>query len=196
MRAVEIETEYSGRLEERRDPDGDFYGTVRFLLGLTAVFLAFVAIFTNVLIGVRVSGDSMNPTLHSGDYLFIYAWGEPDYGDIVVFEHGNEEYIKRVVGLPGDTVWAEDGVLWRAGADGQPHMVEEPYIIEGWTGDIRPTEVPEGCMYVLGDNRVNSTDSRSFGPVDMELLSGVVTGWSLSARSSITRIMDFITFRW
>ena len=51
-------------------------------------------------------------------------------------------------------------------------------------------------MYVLGDNRVNSTDSRSFGPVDMELLSGVVTGWSLSARSSITRIMDFITFRW
>ena len=48
MRAVEIETEYSERLEERRDPDGDFYGTVRFLLGLTAVFLAFVAIFTNV----------------------------------------------------------------------------------------------------------------------------------------------------
>ena len=196
MRAVEIETEYSERLEERRDPDGDFYGTVRFLWGLTAVFLAFVAIFTNVLIGVRVSGDSMNPTLHGGDYLFIYAWGEPDYGDIVVFEHGNEEYIKRVVGLPGDTVWAEDGVLRRAGADGQPHTVEEPYIIEGWTGDIRPTEVPEGCMYVLGDNRVNSTDSRSFGPVDMELLSGVVTGWSLSARSSITRIMDFITFRW
>ena len=96
MRAVEIETEYSGRREERRDPDGDFYGTVRFLLGLTAVFLAFVAIFTNVLIGVRVSGDSMNPTLHGGDYLFIYAWGEPDYGDIVVFEHGNEEYINHI----------------------------------------------------------------------------------------------------
>ena len=91
MRAVEIETEYSGRLEKRCDPDADFYGAVRFILGLTAVFLAFVAIFTNVLIGVRVSGDSMNPTLHSGDYLFIYAWGEPDYGDIVVFEHGNEE---------------------------------------------------------------------------------------------------------
>ncbi len=197
MRAVDIQTEYADELSRRRDPCGEYYSAVRFLLGLAVVFMACIAFFTNVLVGVRVSGESMSPTLHTGDYLFMYAWGEPDYGDIVVFDApAGSEYIKRVVGLPGDTLWAEDGVLYRAHAGGEAAAVEEPYVIAGWKGNIAVTVVPEGCMYVLGDNRADSEDSRFFGAVDMRKLRGVITGWSFSARGTITRIMDIFSFRW
>lgn len=206
MKAIQTGSEYADIIEKQRNPDRELYSMVRFLLGLTVAFLVFVNVFTHVLIGVRVSGPSMNPTLnggtlaadgryYGGNYLFVFAWGRPDYGDIVVFYNGHEECIKRVIGLPGDTVYAIDGVLWRARSGEEAEVVEEPYIIDGWTGNIKPVVVPEGCMYVLGDNRLNSTDSRSFGPVKISSTLGVVTDWSFAIRDFLTPIMNAITFQ-
>jgi len=116
-------------------------------------------------------GDDRN-----GDDL-VYPFHPPERGDIVVFDPpiggGNDKpYIKRVIGLPGETVTFDGGSVL---IDGQ--RLEEPYIEGGITEcPGRPgsceTKVPAGEIYVLGDNRDNSSDSRSFGPVDVDDIVG------------------------
>ncbi len=199
-------TDYSELLKNRHDTDGELYSMIKFVLILLTVFVLFAFTFTQVFIGVRVCGQSMNPTLYggelgsdgiyrNGDYLFVCTLSSPDYGDIVVFDSvdgaGNLEVIKRVVGLPGDRISAKDGILYRAHGDGEFTAVNEPYITEGWTGSFEEQIVPEGCFFVLGDNRLNSTDSRSYGPVPQERLLGVVTGSSVALKGIITGIVNF-----
>lgn len=195
----ETETIYSELLEDRRDPDRGMLSMFRFLCVLLLVFCVLLFVFTQVLIGVQVCGPSMNPTLYGGelasdgtyrggDYLFVYAFASPDYGDIVVFhsDEENEELIKRVIGLPGDTITARNGVLYRTSAEGDTVTVDEPYIADGWHGYIQPYTVPEGCIYVMGDNRNNSLDSRIFGAVEQDSVLGVVTGWSLACKEFLS----------
>lgn len=134
----------------------------------------------------RVEGASMDPTLQSGQYLLIdklsylrldnlpispllpesltrrgYLFGGPRRGDIVVFRSptmDHKEFIKRVVGLPGDEVRIVRGKLW---VNGQP--MDEPFIVHQATYDFplngRPLKVPPDHYFVLGDNRPNSSDS-------------------------------------
>jgi signal peptidase I len=122
--------------------------------------------------------ESMAPTLQAGDHVlvarFIYRFADPHRGDIVVFKgygSGNETVIKRVVGVAGDTVEIRDGVLYVNG-----ERQKEPYVNYRLTNAnfFGPQRVPEGRVFVMGDNRSNSRDSRSFGPVPEEGLLGRV----------------------
>ncbi len=129
--------------------------------GAIAVVLA-VLIITFVAQSFVVEGSSMEPSLHHGQRLlvnkFVYRFGPPDVGDVVVFRYpGNpsEDFIKRVVAVGGSEVEISQGHLY---LDGEP--LEEPYIKEPPAGEFGPVEVPEDKIFVLGDNRNNSKDSR------------------------------------
>jgi len=114
-----------------------------------------------------VKEHSMMPTLNENDYVFLskqsYTFGEPKYGDIVVFQsdlktaEGKEKrLIKRVIGLPGDVISIADGVVFR---NGQP--LDETYTLEQYTSTVMSDiTVPKDNLFVMGDNRQNSIDSR------------------------------------
>lgn len=131
---------------------------------------------------VRVYNISMQPTLHEGNLLVVnklaYKLGEPKRGDIIVFHYQgtvNEDYIKRVIGLPGDVVKIGDGIVR---VNGQ--VITEPYIAElpGYTGTWK---VPAGELFVLGDNRNHSSDSHDWGFVEQEWVVGraIIVYWPL-----------------
>lgn len=122
---------------------------------------------------IKIDGSSMEPSLHNGEFVIVsklnYRFGEPERGDVVVFDYPKnvtQEYIKRVVGLPGETVMIENGTVY---IDGQP--LQEPYVSEppAYQGTW---EVPRGSLFVLGDNRNNSSDSHDWGEVPKENLIG------------------------
>ena len=128
-----------------------------------------------------VQEHSMDDTLHNNDYLILwkmaYRSSEPSYGDIVVFKSNllddngkGKLLIKRVVAKSGDTIAVKDGYVYRNGK-----QLMETYTKDGYTnGGIDETVVPEGKLFLLGDNRVVSIDSRdpSVGFVDEDLLVG------------------------
>ncbi len=130
-----------------------------------------------------VKGYSMYPTIKEYDYLIInrmpYITKEPQYGDIVVFKTNQltvdgekKDLIKRVIGLPGDTIEILDGIVYRNG-----NALNEPYVYGGRTpGQMEAFEIHEGKIFVMGDNRPNSLDSRDsrVGEVSMSNIRGKV----------------------
>ena len=115
-----------------------------------------------------IEGDSMSPTLENDDVIEIHKGTYPEYHDIIVFNHDEDKYIKRVIGLPGDTIEIKDGNVYRNGImeeflsdeETNPYAVDEPIVVE------------EGHYFVLGDNRSSSYDSRMFGSVAQEDVIG------------------------
>jgi signal peptidase I len=148
----------------------------RFLLDiLETLVLAIVLYFgiNAVSARVRVDGFSMNPTLQDGEYILInklaYKLGEPMRGDIVVFVfpvNPEEDLIKRIIGLPGDTITVQDGVLSINGV-----VMDEPYInaAPAYNGTW---QVSAGELFVLGDNRNDSRDSHQWGLLPVENVIG------------------------
>jgi signal peptidase I len=121
----------------------------------------------------RVEGDSMRPTFHSDQYVLVdrvsYWMGQPQRGDIIVFRYpyaNDKDFIKRVIGLPGETVTIESGIVRINGV-----ALEEPYIVGGATYDYS-TVLGEDQYFVLGDNRNNSNDSHTWGGLDSEYIIG------------------------
>lgn len=124
-----------------------------------AAFLMFV-----VLINVKVPTGSMENTIMPGDRIMglrvVYWFDGPERGDIVVFKYPDDEsqkYIKRVVGLPGETVSIVNGEVY---INGQLNTEINSHIKEPMNGDFGPYEVPEDSYFMMGDNRNNSHDSR------------------------------------
>jgi len=133
------------------------------------LFLAINAISARI----RVDGSSMVPTLNDGQFVMVnrlvYKYSDPDHGDVVVFHYPRDpeqEYIKRIIGLPGDTVTIDNGYVYLNG-----QQLNEPYIAAS-TRTTGEWQVPGGHLFVLGDNRNNSQDSRNFGFVSMENVIG------------------------
>lgn len=159
----------------------------------------------------RVEGNSMTPTLHSEELLLVnkavywhtdsdsaisflaqgdagrnsdrYLFHAPEFGEVVVFEAPQDQasdYIKRVIGVPGDTIEILDGSVWRNGK-----RIEEPYtggtLTEVYQGESR-WEIPPDYLFVLGDNRLGSSDSRSWGlvPIDNVVGKAMFTYWPVS----------------
>lgn len=136
-----------------------------------------IALLINVFVGqaTRVEGQSMEPNLHSDQRLVVekvsYRFHGPQRFDVVVLKlpsQGEELLIKRVVGLPGETVEIHDGLVY---VNGLP--LDEPFVQGGtYPGRQGSVIVPPLHIYVLGDNRNHSNDSRSFGPVPIENVVG------------------------
>jgi len=143
---------------------------------IIAGILAFF-IITFVAQSFVVDGRSMVDTLHDGERLFvnkfIYRLHPPERGDIIVFTPKGapgQKYIKRVIGTPGDTVYIKDGLTYVNG-----EAIKEDYIPEKTLGDFGPYEVPKESVFVLGDNRNHSADSRFrniVGFVNYDSISG------------------------
>jgi signal peptidase I len=152
---------------------------VRFLREVLETVLPaiLIALLINVFVGqaTRVEGQSMEPNLHTNQRLVVekmsYRFHGPQRFDIVVLRlpnQGDDLLIKRVIGLPGETVEIRNGHVY---IDGQ--ALDEPFAV----GDTRPGRqssvvVPPLHVFVLGDNRNHSNDSRSFGPVPIENVIG------------------------
>ena len=140
------------------------------------IALVVVLIVTACVKPTIVSGKSMDDTLHNGNYLIVnklaYKFGEPEHGDIIVFDSGEEEHelwVKRVIGLPGDVIKTDGKTLYINDA-----KASEPYIKKGTMaqGEMKTWIVPEGAVFVMGDNRNNSTDSRIIGCVEDDTVVG------------------------
>jgi len=120
-----------------------------------------------------VEGASMEPTLHNGERILTekvsYRFKDPQRGDIIVLKSPSvRPYVKRVIGIAGDEVLIRDKKLYING-----ECIEERYIKEATLGDWGPYVVPEGKVFVLGDNRNNSNDSRrSVGYLDIKDIKG------------------------
>lgn len=144
-------------------------------LGMAVIIAVAVRIF--LFEPVKVDGHSMDNTLQNGEVMFVtkpeYLFGgSPERFDVVICHYpnrGNTNFVKRVVGLPGDTVAVADGMLYVNGT-----MYEEPYITHRPDYFLPPTQVPEGQYFVLGDNRSNSNDSHLVGPIDRDMIIGHV----------------------
>lgn len=126
-----------------------------------------------------VEGESMYPTFDSGDYLIVdelsYRLGEPERGDVVVFKYPNNPkvfYIKRVIGLPGETVSINEGVVSILKTNGTTITLEEPYVVAEDATYTEDTVVGAGEFFVMGDNRPRSSDSRVWGLLPEEDLMG------------------------
>lgn len=164
------------------------------MCGLASCAVVFVGLimYPFILGALIVTSRSMEPTLDVGDQVFInkfiYRFRQPHYGEIVLFQapdeiadkSGEDDYVKRVVGLPGDVMEVRpstvDGLgqirsaLYRNGT-----QIKEPYLAEPMTYFMRPVKVPPGKVFVLGDNRNESFDSHRWGPLDENRLIGMAT---------------------
>ena len=156
-------------------------GAYEWVQALVCSVLTVVLIFTFVVRIVRVSGESMRETLQDQDMLVVlnnWLCGAYEQGDIVILQrddfYGGEPIVKRVIATEGQTVDIDfdAGVVYVDGT-----ALEEPYTREPtWTqeGTEFPLTVPEGCIFVMGDNRNDSDDSRdsALGPVDARCVLG------------------------
>ncbi|MGI6094299.1 MAG: signal peptidase I [Lachnospiraceae bacterium] len=124
-----------------------------------------VYVVNNVLlINAQIPSESMEKTIMTGDRIFgnrlAYLNSKPERFDVVIFRYpDNEEqlFIKRVIGLPGETLNIIDGKVY---VDGSDTPLDDSFIPEAAVGSYGPYEVPEGCYFMLGDNRNYSKDSR------------------------------------
>lgn len=152
--------------------------------------LEFLVIAVLIVIPVRlfiaqpyiVSGASMDPTLKNGQYLIVdqlnYRFNEPERGDVIVFRYPaipTTFFLKRIVGLPQETVIIEDNVV-RIVNDANPEgrILDETYLVADDNGRDLTMKLLDNEYFVMGDNRPHSSDSRSWGPLQKDLIIGRV----------------------
>ena len=140
----------------------------------TLVLAAVMVLAINVFSArIRVDGVSMQPSFYQDDFVIVnklaYTLGDFERGDVVVFPYPRnpeEDYIKRVIGLPGDHVVIEDGLVMVNGV-----LLDEPYIAAAPRTDYE-VSVPDGDLFLMGDNRNSSSDSRVWGTLPLEDVIG------------------------
>lgn len=169
---------------------------MREVAGIVLVFLVVFLGLQFVLQSFRVQGTSMEPSFHNSEYLLVdklsYRFGSPERGDVVVFhnpDYPSELFIKRVVGLPGETVEIKGGLIYINGMEMEesPDLAAIPYS-EGYS-----ITVPSNHYFVIGDNRISTAGSHTFGPVPADYIVGKVwlcywpaSDWGLSPDYSVS----------
>ena len=147
-------------------------GTVNVLLVVAAVAVLVATLFLPIL---QVSGTSMEPTFEDGDIIVLFKSKRFETGELIAFHHSGKILIKRVIGVPGDYVTIDnDGNVFING-----EKLHEPYVNKKALGDCAiefPYQVPENSVFVLGDHRDISVDSRSaeIGPVKYDKIIGKI----------------------
>lgn len=171
--------------EEKTSVGKELFQWVLVIIG--AVILAFL-IDTFVIVNAQIPSGSMENTIMTGDRVFgnrlAYKFSDPKRFDIIIFKYPDDEsqlFIKRIIGLPGETVEIHDGNIYINGSD---TPLEDVDIKEPMEGSFGPYTVPEGCYFVMGDNRNNSRDSRywenTFVSEDEILGKAVLRYWPLN----------------
>lgn len=154
---------------------------LRELVETVVLTLVIFFLVRTVMQNYRIDGISMEPNFQNGQFLIInklsYKLGQPRRGDVIVFHYPRDpsrDFIKRVIGLPGQTVEVRSGQVI---IDGKP--IDEPYGPAPGSYDAPPTLVPPNDLFVLGDNRNNSSDSHSWGllPMDKVIGRAIVSYW-------------------
>ena len=195
---------------ERKRSKSVFIRTL--IIGLCVIIILFFeALFVTLYTGIYIVDGSMTPTLigadsptqSGGNYIYINTHAKPDYGDIVVVYNPNatasgiNKLIKRVVAFGGDTVEIKEGVLYVNDKEVTENYVSKennnPNIDKN---NYAKHEVAQGCMFLLGDNRDGSEDSRSkqYGDFPMKNLVGVVPDWSMRMKDVSTAFYTFFHY--
>lgn len=128
----------------------------------------------------EVVGNSMHPTYKNGEYLMAnkitYKFSQPQRGDVVIFKYSDtQDFIKRIIGTPGDTVMVKDGHYYINGELlNEDSYLDSSVITNGgsYIHEGQSITVPENEYFVSGDNRPNSSDSREFGPISIDRIKG------------------------
>lgn len=174
-----------------------------FLQSIVVVLAIMVMIYLFVMSPQEISGASMETNFHNGEFILTnkieYKFTDPKRGDIVIFKSPRNkevDYIKRVIGLPGETVRLSNSTFFINGK-----KVDEPYLAAGtytFGGSFLPENtditVPGGKYFVVGDNRPHSSDSREFGPIAKEDFIGkaLLRYWPFSRMGIISRPSYFL----
>lgn len=154
-----------------------------------ALALVLFLIINSISARIRVDGSSMEPTFQDGDYVIVnklaYRSGELERGDVVVFPfplNKEEDFIKRIVGLPGDKLEIIRGDIFLNGT-----RINEPYLLSDARGDMAEIIVPQGTVFVMGDNRNDSSDSRVWGPLAIDEIIGkaIYRYWPFNAIGAV-----------
>jgi signal peptidase I len=159
-------------------------------LGIAVTIALVVRAAVNI---YSIPSASMAPTLQAGDQIVVtrYFHGAPKRGDVIVFQsllQPDELLVKRIVGVPGDLVDSRLGCLRIGG-----YTLPEPYVLrQAATGAIEPQVIPGECYFVLGDNRDDSLDSRSWGVVPRARIVGRarLVLWSWPGSDGVARALD------
>lgn len=150
---------------------------------VTFVGSLFIVVYLFILQPNEVRGQSMDTTFRDGEYILTsklsYKFGTVARGDVVVFKSpDNDEidFIKRIIGVPGDTVKILDGDVYLNGEKLNENYIQQPTspIEGGFVMEGQEVLVPEGHLFVMGDNRPRSSDSRAFGPIPTQSIIGKV----------------------
>ena len=175
-----ISTENEENIPEKPNLLGVLIDILETLLLSVVLFFLINAVSARI----RIDGSSMEPNLHHGEFVIVskinYRFGEPERGDVVVFDFPRnitQEYIKRVIGLPGEHIMVEDGNVYvNEIILSEPYLIMEPRYEGEWV-------VPEDTLFVLGDNRNNSSDSHTWGMVPKNNVIGeaLVVYWPPSS---------------
>ncbi len=161
--------------KEKRRSFGLRWG-IEVVVIVAAAFVVALLVQQFIVKPFAIPSPSMEPTLVEGDRVLVnrltYHFRSPERGDVIVFHppvsEGSDPFIKRVVAVGGDTVSVHDGALWVDGvAQDEPYLKELPILDE-----YPETKIAPGHIFVMGDNRNNSGDSREFGQVSEEEIIG------------------------
>ena len=143
---------------------------IKELIPYVIIVLVVVLFRTYIATPVRVDGKSMNPTLNNGEILILNKL-DKNYKrlDIVVFNYNGERLIKRVLGLPGESIKVENNKLYING------ILTADYNTTVLTKDFEVSEIKDNCYFLVGDNRYDSYDSRYIGCIDEKDILGTVS---------------------
>jgi signal peptidase I len=151
-----------------------------FLETVVVALVISIVLYIFVMTPHEVVGNSMHPTYKNGEYLMAnkvtYQIKEPQRGDVIIFKYSDtQDFIKRIVGLPGDTVMLKDGQLYINDIllNESNYLNNTVYTNGGdFLKEGESKVIPEGHYFVCGDNRPHSSDSRTFGPIEETAIKG------------------------